>query len=266
MQNRIIELFRNKEDKKVLSIFFTAGYPKLDDTTKIITALEAAGADMLEIGIPFSDPIADGPTIQHSSEVALQNGMSLALLFEQLESIRKEVTIPLLLMGYLNPVMQYGVEAFCRKAAEVGIDGVILPDLPIEEYAEFYKPLFEENNLSNVLLITPQTSDKRIELIDQQIEGFIYVVSDNSTTGKVKDVSKAQEAYFQRIAAKGLKNPLVIGFGIKDHESFSNACRFADGAIIGSAFIKTLEKSENIAESINLFVKSIKFGKSLKNP
>lgn len=264
MKNRITELFQNKGDQKVLSIFFTAGYPQLDDTSAIIEALEEAGADMLEIGIPFSDPIADGPTIQHSSEVALENGMSLSLLFEQLANIREKVTIPLLLMGYLNPVMQYGVEAFCRKASEVGIDGVILPDLPIEEYVESYKSLFEAHNLSNILLITPQTSDARIDFIDGHTKGFIYVVSDNSTTGKVKEVSNTQKAYFQRIADKKLTNPLVIGFGIKDHESFSRACRFADGAIIGSAFIKALKESQDMKETIKSFVHDIKFGKVQK--
>lgn len=264
MQNRITTLFQRKDNPKVLSIFFTAGYPQLQDTAVILEALQDAGADMVEIGIPFSDPIADGPTIQHSSEVALQNGMSLALLFEQLQNIRERVSIPLLLMGYLNPVMQYGMESFCKKATEVSIDGVILPDLPIEEYVTSYKSLFEAHNLSNILLITPQTADKRIELIDEHTEGFIYVVSDNSTTGKVKQVSDIQEAYFQRIANKNLKNPLVIGFGIKDHESFSRACQFAEGAIIGSAYIKTLEGSNNIAESTKSFVRNIKFGKSLK--
>lgn len=266
MQNRITQLFQqNRENQKVLSIFFTAGYPQLTDTAVIIEALENAGADMLEIGIPFSDPIADGPTIQHSSEVALKNGMSLSLLFEQLEGIRQKVQIPLLLMGYLNPVMQYGVEAFCKKAAEIGIDGVILPDLPIAEYIEFYKPLFEQYQLSNILLITPQTTEKRIQLIDEHTDGFIYVVSDNSTTGKTKQVSNTQEAYFKRIATMNLKNPLVIGFGIKDHESFTRACHFADGAIIGSAFIQTLKNTENLHDSIGFFVKNIKFGESLKN-
>lgn len=264
MQNRITKLFDNKGDKKVLSIFFTAGYPQLEDTAKIIEELEKAGADMIEIGIPFSDPIADGPTIQDSSEVALQNGMSLSLLFEQLKDIREKVTIPLLLMGYLNPVMQYGVEAFCRKAAEIGIDGVILPDLPIEEYVESYKSLFEEHDLSNILLITPQTSDQRIDYIDGHTEGFIYVVSDNSTTGKIKEVSNTQETYFQRIVDKNLKNPLVIGFGIKDYNSFRRACRFADGAIIGSAFIKALKESNHIEDTIKSFIHDIKFGKSLK--
>ncbi len=264
MQNRITKLFQNKGDKKVLSIFFTAGYPQLKDTAVILEALEEAGADMIEIGIPFSDPIADGPTIQHSSEVALQNGMSLSLLFEQLENIREKVTIPLLLMGYLNPVMQYGVEAFCRKATEIGIDGVILPDLPIEEYVESYKSLFERHNLSNILLVTPQTSDKRIDYIDGHTEGFIYVVSDNSTTGKIKEMSNVQEVYFQRIVNKNLKNPLVVGFGIKDHESFSRACHFTDGAIIGSAFIKALKESKNMEQTIKTFIHDIKFGKLLK--
>jgi len=265
MQNRITELFRNRDNQKVLSIFFTAGYPQLNDTAVIIEALEAAGADMLEIGIPFSDPIADGPTIQHSSEIALQNGMSLSLLFEQLQDIRAKVKIPLLLMGYLNPVMQYGIEAFCKKAEEVGIDGVILPDLPIAEYVDFYKPLFEAHNLSNILLVTPQTADERIQLIDKHTDGFIYVVSDNSTTGKIKEVSNTQESYFQRIADKNLRNPLVIGFGIKDYESFSRACRFADGAIIGSAFIKALQDSKDISSTTKSFVDDIRFGKLPKS-
>ena len=256
VNNRITQLFQQKKSG-VLNIYFTAGFPKLEDTVQIIRSLEAAGADMVEIGMPFSDPLADGPTIQQSNEASLKNGMNMRKLFEQLEGIRKEVKIPLLLMGYLNPVMQYGVENFCRKANELGIDGVILPDLPIEEYIETYKGLFESCNLSNVFLVTPNTSAERLKKIDQNSSGFIYIVSTDSTTGNTKDITKAED-YFKKIQSSKVNNPALIGFNINDHKSFSFACNYANGAIIGSAFIKALKEAKELKGSISDFVSSVK--------
>lgn len=258
VSNRITELFGKKKEG-VLNIYFTAGFPQLNDTVKIIKALERSGADMIEIGMPFSDPLADGPTIQQSNDVALENGMSIKKLFEQLRGIRKEVNIPILLMGYLNPVMQYGVENFCKEASAIGIDGVILPDLPMDEYNEFYRDIFEANNLSNVFLVTPNTSDLRLAKIDEYTNGFIYVVSTESTTGNSKDVTQA-EGYFKKIKDAGLVNPTMIGFNINDRKSFDFACKYANGAIIGSAFIKAIRESNDLDKTIESFVASIKKG------
>lgn len=258
MKNRIIDLF-NEKQSEILSIFFTAGFPKLTDTKTILESLDKSGVDLVEIGMPYSDPIADGETIQRSNKVALDNGMTLNVLFEQLADIRKTVSIPLILMGYLNPVEQFGVERFCRKAVEVGIDGLILPDLPIELYVEQYKPLFDKYNLSNILLITPQTAEERIRMIDDNTDGFIYMVSDNSITGKTADgVSDNRLAYFNRIQNMNLKNPTVMGFGIYNKATFQTACEFSRGAIIGSAFIRLLESSEAVENDIEGFVKDIK--------
>lgn len=258
MKNRIIELFENKQ-RDILSIFFTAGFPKLDDTQVILESLEKSGVDLVEIGMPYSDPVADGETIQMSNKVALDNGMTLNVLFEQLAEIRKTVSIPLILMGYLNPVEQFGVERFCRKAVEVGIDGLILPDLPIELYVEQYKPLFDKYNLSNILLITPQTSEERICMIDDNTDGFIYMVSDNSITGKTADsVSDKRLAYFNRIQNMNLKNPTVMGFGIYDKATFQTACEFSRGAIIGSAFVRLLKESEDLESDISGFVQGLR--------
>ena len=242
-----------------MNIYFTAGFPHLDDTAAIAKALEKSGADMIEIGMPFSDPLADGPTIQHSNEVALENGMTLKKLFEQLKEIRKEVKIPILLMGYLNPVIQYGVENFCKDAQETGIDGVILPDLPIDEYNEFYREIFEASNLSHVFLVTPNTSAERLKIIDQSSHGFIYIVSTESTTGNTKDITQA-EGYFKKIQSAQLQNPTMIGFNINDHRSFNFACQYAQGAIIGSAFIKALKEAKDLGKTIESFVASIKKG------
>ena len=247
--NKIDALF--KEKKNIFSIYFTAGFPKLDDTNIILTELEKAGADMIEIGIPFSDPLADGPTIQHSSEVALKNGMSLKLLFEQLSIINCQ--LPILLMGYLNPVLQFGAENFCKKANDVGVSGIIIPDLPMDEYISEYKTFFKKYNLKNIFLITPQTSEKRIRLIDENSNGFIYMVSSPSTTGAKSGIDNAQEEYFKKVKSMKLKNPLMIGFGISDKQSFAKACEYANGAIIGSAFIKALENKI----SVNDFIKTI---------
>lgn len=227
-------------DKKLLSIYFTAGYPTLGDTVDIIQELEKNGVDMIEIGLPFSDPLADGPTIQASSTRALENGMTTALLFEQLKDIRKTVSIPLILMGYFNPVLQYGLEAFCQKCREVGIDGLILPDLPLEIYRDRYRDIFKAYGLSNVFLISPQTPETRIREIDEAAEGFIYMVSSSSTTGAREGFGPEQLAYFKRIAGMGLKNPLIVGFGIGNKKSFEQATAHTKGAIIGSAFIKAL--------------------------
>lgn len=258
MENRIIELFKNKQ-ADVLSIFFTAGFPKLNDTKTILEGLDKAGVDFVEIGMPYSDPVADGETIQMSNKVALDNGMTLNLLFEQLADIRKTVSMPLILMGYLNPVEQYGVERFCRKAVEIGIDGLILPDLPIDLYIEQYKPMFDKYNLSNILLVTPQTSEERIRLIDDNTEGFIYMVSDNSITGTTADVvSDKRLMYFNRIQNMNLKNPTVMGFGIYDKATFRTACDYSKGAIIGSAFIRLLSSSNNLETDIPHFVENIR--------
>ena len=251
--NRINQILR--EDKKLLSIYFTAGFPKLNDTTTIISELEKSGVDFIEIGLPFSDPLADGPTIQNSSTRALANGMTSEILFEQLKDVRKSVSIPLLIMGYFNPMMQYGVEAFCKKCEEIGIDGLIIPDLPVKEYNEHYKSIFEKYKLINVFLITPQTSVGRIRFIDEISNGFIYMVSSASVTGSQSSFGNAQNEYFDRINSMNLKSPQIIGFGISNSETFHQATEFAKGAIIGSAFVTHL--SENGTSDINKFVSAI---------
>ncbi len=227
-------------DKKLLSIYFTAGYPKLEDTVKIIKDLETSGVDFIEIGLPFSDPLADGPTIQESSTQALKNGMTTNMLFNQLKDIRETVKIPLIIMGYFNPMLQYGVEKFCQKCQEAGIDGLIIPDLPVDVYNEEYKAIFEHYGIINIFLITPQTSEERIRFIDSVSDGFIYMVSSASVTGSTKGFGEDTKAYFKRISAMNLKNPQIIGFGINDKETFNQATEFATGAIIGSAFVKHL--------------------------
>ena len=245
-----------QENKKILSIYFSAGYPSLNDSVQIIQDLEKNGVDMIEIGLPFSDPLADGPTIQASSTQALQNGMTTQVLFDQLKDIRKTVSIPLVIMGYFNPMLQYGVEAFCQKCAEIGIDGLIIPDLPVDVYADEYKATFDKYGLKNIFLITPQTSDERIRFIDSVSDGFIYMVSSASVTGSQSGFGSAQEDYFKRIADMNLKNPQIIGFGISNQETFNQATQFAKGAIIGSAFIKHL--SEEGTSKIGEFVKEIR--------
>jgi len=259
MNNRINQLFAQKKDN-ILSIYFTAGYPNLNNTEAIIKNLTEAGADLIEIGIPFSDPMADGPTIQQSSQQALDNGMSLKLLFEQIQSIRSQVDTPLILMGYLNPILQYGIKRFCKKCKEVGIDGLIFPDLPMIEYEEEYQPLFAENNLHNIFLITPQTSDQRIRKIDALSSGFIYMVAAAATTGAKQQIAQSQQAYFERINAMNLSNPRLIGFGISNHETYAKACRYANGVIIGSAFIKHIADTQNdeLPQHINDFVQKIR--------
>lgn len=245
-----------QEDKKLLSIYFTAGYPTLNDTVEVIERLEKSGIDMIEIGLPFSDPLADGPTIQASSTTALESGMTSEVLFNQLKDIRKTVSIPLVVMGYFNPMMQYGVEAFCKKCAEIGIDGLIIPDLPVQEYIDNYKAIFEKYGLINVFLITPQTSDERIRFIDEISDGFIYMVSSAAVTGSQSGFGNVQEEYFDRIAGMNLKAPQIVGFGISNSETFQQATKKAKGAIIGSAFIKHL--TEKGIDKIEEFVSSIR--------
>ncbi|WP_300570056.1 tryptophan synthase subunit alpha [Flavobacterium sp.] len=243
------------DNKKLLSLYFTAGFPNLNDTVTIIEELERNGVDMIEIGLPFSDPLADGPTIQASSTQALENGMTTKLLFEQLKDIRKTVKIPLIIMGYFNPILQFGIETFCAKCAEIGIDGLIIPDLPIDIYVENYQSTFEKYGILNVFLITPQTSEERILYIDKISNGFIYMVSSSSVTGNQSGFGEDQQQYFKRIAEMNLTNPQIIGFGINDKKTFNEATQYAKGAIIGSAFIKHL--SDNGISAIKTFIQKI---------
>lgn len=252
--NRIDQKFR--ENKKLLSIYFSAGFPNLDDTVPILKKLQTAGVDMVEIGLPFSDPLADGPTIQASSSQAILNGMTTEKLFSQLEGIRKHIKIPLVLMGYFNPMMQYGIEKFCSRCETIGIDGIIIPDLPVDVYHENYKALFDKHGLYNMFLITPQTSEARIKYIDKVSNGFIYMVSSASVTGAKSTFGNTQTEYFKRIATLNLKTPTVIGFGISNQETYKIACDQSRGAIIGSAFIQFLEKEGE--EKIGSFIKSIR--------
>ena len=252
--NSIQELFK-KKDKNLLSIYFTCGYPKLDDTIKVISELEKSGVDFIEVGLPYSDPLADGPTIQDSSQKALENGINLDIVFEQLMTIKKVNTTPLVLMGYLNQMLKYGEDKFCQKVVECGIDTLILPDLPMVEFENHYQELFKKYGLTNVFLITPHTSDERIRKIDSYTKAFIYVVASASITGAKGDISNNQVVYFERIKAMNLKSKLIIGFGISDKSTFNTACNYSSGAIIGSAFIKNLEK--NGVDKIDDFINPI---------
>ena len=252
--NRIIKCLKEKDN--ILSIYFTAGYPKLENTSKIIKTLNRSGVDMIEIGLPFSDPLSDGKTIQMSSKIALENGMNTNLLFEQLKDIREEVNIPLIIMGYLNPIFQFGLESFCEKCMSVGIDGLIIPDLPIDIYLNDYKEIFQKFNLLNNFLVTPQTKTSRIRYIDKHSEGFIYVVSSSSITGSTKKFDRESIDYFNKLENMNLSSPRIIGFGISNNENFSIASRYSKGCIVGSAFIKNIEK--NGLESINNFIREIK--------
>jgi len=254
--NRLNQLFNSKKDN-LLSVYYTAGYPELNTTIDIAEALEKAGVDFLEIGFPYSDPVADGPTIQHSSEKALEKGMTLNVLFKQLEDLRKHVTIPILLMGYVNPILQYGVERFCKKTAEVGVDGVIVPDLPMYEYEKLYSNFFVNNDLSHIFLVTPQTSEDRIRKIDELSNSFIYLLSSSSITGNNLQLTDSIEDYYKRIKAMQLKNPIIIGFGISDNAAYKKACEYANGAIVGSAFVKLLGTG-NYLDKIPGFVRSIR--------
>lgn len=245
MMNRIDKLFEEKKNN-ILSVYFTAGYPELEDTVKVIQALEKNGVNMLEIGVPFSDPMADGPVIQASGTQSLRNGMSVKTLFSQLADVRQSVSIPLVMMGYLNPIIQFGFENYCREAARCGVDGFIIPDLPFAEYMESYKPIAEKYGVHIIMLITPETSEERIRMIDQHTSGFIYMVSSASVTGAKNRFSDENLAYFRRVNAMQLKNPRLIGFGISNKETFDAACREASGAIIGSKFISLLGSEKSI--------------------
>lgn len=259
--NRITELFEN-HPRANLNVYFTAGYPQLNDTRRVLSALQEVGVDLVEIGMPYSDPVADGETIQQSNQQALENGMTVRLLFDQLKGMRTNgITVPVLLMGYLNPVIQFGVEQFCEQCAEVGVDGLILPDMPMDVYLREYQSIFEKYGLLNIFLVTPQTSEARIRQIDSLSEGFIYTVSSASVTGSKTGVSDNMEAYFDRINAMSLRNPRLIGFGIKDRPTFTKACHYAHGAIIGSAFIRILQESESLERDIKDFIGSIKANK-----
>ena len=255
--NKIDRMFAEKKTG-ILSVYFTAGFPALDDTACIMRTLQNAGADMIEVGIPFSDPVADGPTIQLSNKQALENGISLKKILEQVNSIREEISIPVLMMGYLNPVYQYGMERFCKDCADAGISGLIIPDLPVSEYLEHYREMIESNGLYNIFLITPETSEKRIKEIDAISRGFIYMVSSSSTTGSTKGISEEQVEYFKRIQKLNLKTPCMVGFGISDRESFLAASEHARGAIIGSAIIKTLKSGRDIQKDLTEFIQAVK--------
>lgn len=258
MNNRITELF-TKKGKGNLSVYYTAGFPELESTVPIAKELAEAGADIIEIGIPFSDPVADGPTIQMSNKVALDNGMTLPRILDEVKQMRDQgVEIPVILMGYLNPVMQYGVEKFLRDAAAAGVDGLILPDMPVPEYESEYRSMFEANNLCNTFLISPTTSEERIRKIDAATHGFIYAVSASSITGAKGTFTADQISYFDRLKSLGLKNPFLIGFGISNHETFSKASEYSSGAIVGSAFIDLLKKSTDLHTDIGTFVRELK--------
>lgn len=254
--NRIDKLFKDKKEN-ILSVYFTAGYPAPDDTVKVINILEKHGADLLEIGVPFSDPMADGPVIQSSGNESLRNGMSVKKLFAQLKDVRPKASIPLILMGYLNPVMQYGFENYCQKAAECGVDGLIIPDLPFAEYVELYKPITEKYGLHMIMLITPETSQERIRMIDENTSGFIYMVSTASVTGAKSTFSEENLAYFRRVNEMKLKNPRLIGFGISNKETFDAACRESSGAIIGSKFITLLNSEPTIEAAAEKLIEAI---------
>ena len=261
--NNIKKLLANREEP-VLNIYFTAGFPELHSTVDLIRSLSRSGTDLIEIGMPYSDPMADGPTIQQSSSQALNNGINLDILFEQVSLASKEVNTPLILMGYLNQMIQYGEERFLRKCQEIGISGLIIPDLPPELYEDQYREVFNRYGIEIIFLITPQTSDERIRKIDSLSDSFIYIVSDSSITGKTKTISPVQLEYFQRIQRMNLHNPTLIGFGISDHESFLRASEYSSGAIIGSAFIKRLEADHgklDVDQTVTTFINEIKNGR-----
>ncbi|RYZ51499.1 MAG: tryptophan synthase subunit alpha [Chitinophagaceae bacterium] len=253
--SRITELFA-KKNKNVLNVYCTAGYPQLNSTMQVMKALQDNGADLIELGMPYSDPLADGPVIQASGSQALQNGMTIATLFEQLKDFRKEITVPVVLMGYLNPLLQYGFDAFCAKAAEVGIDGLIIPDIPMFEFEKEYGSVVKKHGLDFIFLVTPETSEDRIRKLDGLSTGFLYAVSSSSLTGSDKDFSLV-ETYLQKLQAMNLKNPVLVGFGIKDKATFTTASKYTNGAIIGSAYIKALESGGDVETVTKQFLESI---------
>lgn len=250
--NRINKLFAEKK-KGVLSVYFTAGYPTLDSTMENLIELSNAGVDFIEVGVPFSDPLADGPVIQHSCQKALENGMSVRKMFEQLKDLRQHTQVPVILMGYINPILQFGFENYCKKSKEVGVDGFIIPDLPLGEYLSDFKPIAEKYELECFNLITPATSDERIRFIDSVSNGFIYMVSSTSTTGPQSSFA-SQEVYFDRIQAMNLKNPTMVGFGISNKATCDSACSHSSGAIVGSAYIKAIEETDNIKQAVDLLL------------
>lgn len=256
--NRIKELFQRKPHN-ILSVFSTAGFPELESIVPVLEQLQANGVDMVEIGMPFSDPTADGPVIQHSNTIAIDNGMTLSVLFSQLKTIRDKIHIPLVLMGYINPAMQYGIDNFLKDAHDCGIDGVIIPDLPLYEYETFYREKFSQYQIQNIFLVTPQTSEERIRKIDALTDAFIYIVSSNAITGGNSAIQTVQTAYFERIQNMQLLNPTLIGFGIRDKQTFDAACQYANGAIIGTAFINAIDVSDDLSKDIHSFIRSIQY-------
>lgn len=253
--SRMNELFGRKQ-REVLSVYCTAGFPRLDSTMEVLRALQDNGADMIELGMPYSDPLADGPVIQASGTRALENGMSIARLFEQLTEMRASIHIPVLLMGYLNPILQYGFDKFCEAAAVAGVDGLILPDLPIYEFETEYGPMIRKHGLDFVFLVTPETSESRIRKVDSLSAGFLYAVSSSSTTGGLRDLND-QESYFTRLEGMRLRNPVLVGFGVRDRKSWEAACKHTQGAIIGTAYIKAIEGATDIGKATREFLGSI---------
>jgi tryptophan synthase alpha chain len=253
--SRLETLFKEKQER-ILNVYCTAGYPNLDSTLKVMTSLQANGANIIELGMPYSDPLADGEVIQNSSIKALTNGMTITVLFEQLAAMRKEIHIPVILMGYMNPILQYGFEAFCKKAKEVGVDGLILPDLPLFEFEQVYGKIIKDNGLDFIFLVTPETPTERIIKLDSLSTGFLYAVSSSATTGKDKDFSKVA-TYLKGLQAMKLKNPILVGFGIKDKATFDAATAYTKGAIIGSAYIQLLAKGGDIEESTKQFLNGV---------
>ncbi|RTL56685.1 MAG: tryptophan synthase subunit alpha [Sphingobacteriales bacterium] len=253
--SRITEVFLKKSNN-VLNVYCTAGYPELNSTLTVMQALQNHGADLIELGMPYSDPLADGPIIQESSSIALQNGMTIQVLFEQLKDCRNTIHVPIILMGYMNPILQYGFEAFCQKAVEVGVDGLILPDLPEYEFETMYGAMIKKYGLDFIFLITPETSETRIKKLDALSSGFLYAVSSSATTGNDKNFAEV-EKYLQNLQQMHLKNPIMVGFGIKDHATFIAACKYCNGAIIGSAYIKALSGSVDIETGTENFLQNI---------
>jgi tryptophan synthase alpha chain len=253
--SRVKKLFEQKS-KNILNVYCTAGFPQLNNTLEVMKALQQNGADIIELGMPYSDPLADGPVIQASGSKALENGMTITKLFEQLKDFRKETHLPVILMGYMNPVLQYGFEKFCASASAVGIDGLILPDLPIHEFETEYGVIIKKYRLDFIFLVTPETSEERIRKLDELSTGFLYAVSSSATTGKDKNLSD-QSSYFKKLQDMKLKNPVLIGFGIKDRQTFETACQYANGAIIGSAYIKALGNSDNMEATTKSFLHSV---------